>query len=123
MSLALKIKPLPVGNETGKYDKVKKQYKGLLNVTRQWEVSGGKEQSAEWLIDETKSLFDVYGTLDGETTNEAFRKNPDSQALVFPNVYLEDQGVESQSPKSSSAILTKVYQEAYDHFREIPRSI
>lgn len=123
MSLALKITPLPVGEETGKYDDVKKQYKGLLNVTRQWEVEGGKEQSAEWLLEEARSLFDAYGTKDGETTNTTFNKNPDNARYVFPNVYLEEQGVKSRAPDSSSAILTKVYQEAYSTFREIAKPV
>ena len=73
MSLALKITPLPGGNETGKYDSVTLQHNGLRSVQRQWTVDGGSAQSAEWLNDVAKSLFDDYGTLDGETTNTSFK--------------------------------------------------
>lgn len=124
MSLALKkITPLPVGNESGKYDGVTLQHNGLRSVTRQWEVEGGSEQSAEWLNDVAKSLFDDYGTLDGKTSNTSFDKKPDSQKQVFPNCYLEEQGIKSKDPKSSSAILTKRYQEAYSTFRDIQKPL
>jgi hypothetical protein len=123
MSLALKITPLPSDAATGKYDNVTLQHGGLRSVQRQWEVGGGSAQSAEWLNDVAKSLFDEYGTKDGETTNTSFRKRPDSQKYVFPNCYLEEQGVKSKDPKSSSAILTKTYQEAYSTFRDIQKPI
>ena len=124
MSLAIKeIIPLPVGNETGKYDSVTLQHNGLRSVQRQWEVTGGSPQSAEWLNDAAKSLFDDYGTKDGETTNTTIDKKPDSQKHVFPDCYLEEQGIKSKDPKSSSAILTKVYQEAYSVFRDIQKPL
>lgn len=117
MSLAnKKLTPIPVGDGSGKFWELKKQYGGMKQVVRRFKVEGGKFNIGDNV---DTYVFDDYGTLDGFSTApvEYVRSVPESER--FANCYLETQEQDKGQGDGKETIVTKVYQEAYDTLREI----